>query len=136
GIVIGPHGANAFYPRSWGSENELTLKVMRVVLAIGLFTIVVDLPKSYMREHIKGLFVMVIPTIAIGWGIVSGILFGFFPRLGIFGSLAIAACLTPTDPIICAVIVGGNFAIKHVPEDLRQILSAESAANDGLTYPF
>ena len=31
---------------------------------------------------------------------------------------------------------GGKFAQKHVPLNLRQLLSAESAANDGLAYPF
>ena len=31
---------------------------------------------------------------------------------------------------------GGKYARKHVPLNLRQILSAESAANDGLAYPF
>ena len=31
---------------------------------------------------------------------------------------------------------GGNFAIKNVPMRLRHLLSAESAANDGLAYPF
>jgi len=33
-------------------------------------------------------------------------------------------------------VSGGKFARKHVPLNLRQILSAESAANDGLAYPF
>ena len=32
--------------------------------------------------------------------------------------------------------LGGKFAVKHVPKNLRLILSAESAANDGLAYPF
>jgi NhaP-type Na+/H+ or K+/H+ antiporter len=66
--------------------------------------------------------------------------------------LAISACLTPTDPIICAAIVGksyisklsftpnpskgGEFARRHVPENLRLLLAAESASNDGLAYPF
>ena len=31
---------------------------------------------------------------------------------------------------------GGKFAQRHVPKNLRHILSAESAANDGLAYPF
>ena len=35
--------------------------------------------------------------------------------------------------ITCA---GGKFAVKHVPLNLRRILAAESAANDGLAYPF
>lgn len=32
--------------------------------------------------------------------------------------------------------LGGKFAIKHVPVNLRRLLAAESAANDGLAYPF
>jgi NhaP-type Na+/H+ or K+/H+ antiporter len=32
--------------------------------------------------------------------------------------------------------LGGKFAEKHVPLNLRRLLSAESAANDGLAYPF
>jgi NhaP-type Na+/H+ or K+/H+ antiporter len=32
--------------------------------------------------------------------------------------------------------VGGKFAQQHVPINLRRLLSAESAANDGLAYPF
>jgi len=34
------------------------------------------------------------------------------------------------------VVAGGKFAIEHVPLELRQIIAAESAANDGLAYPF
>ena len=81
-----------------------------------------------------------------------------FPKLDFISSLAIAACLTPTDPVICASIVGtisllvddrsvssdrvlinppgGKFAEKHIPLNLRRILLAESATNDGLAYPF
>jgi NhaP-type Na+/H+ or K+/H+ antiporter len=109
---------------------------MRVVLATGLFAIGVELPKSYMAKHAKSLLVMVIPTMTIGWFIVAGLLRVLFPQLNFVSCLAISACLTPTDPIICAAIVGGKFAEKHVPLNLRQLLSAESAANDGLAYPF
>jgi hypothetical protein len=37
---------------------------------------------------------------------------------------------------VCFCFTGGKFAIKHVPVKIRHILSAESAANDGLAYPF
>lgn len=30
----------------------------------------------------------------------------------------------------------GKYAIEHVPDSLRHIISAEAAANDGLAYPF
>ena len=31
---------------------------------------------------------------------------------------------------------GGKFAVTNVPLPIRQLLVAESAANDGLAYPF
>ncbi|KAJ3850494.1 Cation/H+ exchanger [Lentinula lateritia] len=121
GIVIGPYAGNVFDPRSWssseGSQN-ITLEVMRIVLATGLFAIGIELPNNYMWKHAKSLSAMVIPTMAAGWLIIGGILRALFPKLSYVSCLAIAACLTPTDPIICAAIVG------------------ESAANDGLAYPF
>ncbi|KAF7332714.1 Na-H-Exchanger domain-containing protein [Mycena kentingensis (nom. inval.)] len=137
GVIVGPYGANIFNPHSWGdSTNEVTLEVMRVILATGLFAIGVELPGAYMKRHAKGLLVLVVPTMAFGWVVVAGMLHGIFPALSFISCLAIAACLTPTDPIICATIVGGRYALQHVPRNLRLIISAESAANDGLAYPF
>ncbi|PBK89575.1 Sodium/hydrogen exchanger [Armillaria gallica] len=136
GALVGPYGWGIFDPHSWGSSHKVTLEVMRIVLAIGLFTIGVELPRNYMARHAKGLLVMVVPTMAFGWVTVAGVLHVLFKDLNFVSCLAIAACLTPTDPIICAAIVGGNFALKHVPVNLRHMLSAEAAANDGLAYPF
>jgi len=32
--------------------------------------------------------------------------------------------------------IGGKYAHQHVPVNLRRIIAAESASNDGLAYPF
>ncbi|KAH8119373.1 Sodium/hydrogen exchanger [Phellopilus nigrolimitatus] len=140
GVIIGPYCAGIFDPRSWGStteeQNKITLEIMRVVLATGLFAIGVELPKAYLAEHARSLLVMVVPTMAFGWLVSAGIIHALFPALTFVSSLAISACLTPTDPILAAAIIGGKFAIKNVPGHVRRILSAESAANDGLAYPF
>lgn len=109
---------------------------MRIVLVIGLFAAGVELPRAYMKRHVKGLLVMVVPTMAFGWVVVAAIIHVLFPKLDYISALCIAACLTPTDPVTCAAITRGKFAIKHVPEDIRHILLAEAAANDGLAYPF
>lgn len=70
---MGPYGANLFDPRGWASDTRvITLEVMRVVLVIGLFAIGVELPESYMRKHARGLVVLVVPTMAIGWLVVAG----------------------------------------------------------------
>ncbi len=55
-----------FDPRSWGSGNPdtvnaITLEFTRVVLAIGVFAIGVELPKAYMARHWKSLFFLLFP---------------------------------------------------------------------------
>lgn len=137
GVLIGPYGFNGFDPRSWGSQqDEITREVMRLILVSGLFAAGIELPRAYMKEHAKGLLIMVVPTMVFGWFVVAVILCALFPQLHPSSALCIAACLTPTDPITCVAITRGKFAEKHVPEPIRDILTAEAAANDGLAYPF
>ena len=93
-------------------------------------------PGNYVYKRAKSVLVMIVPTMAIGWIIVPAILKSLFPNLGFLACLAIASCLTPTDPIISSTILGGRFAEEHVQEKLRHLITVESAANDGLAYPF
>jgi sodium/hydrogen antiporter len=71
---MGPYCAGIFDPRSWGKhEHGITLEVMRIVLAIGLFKIGAELPKAYMKDHMRGLLIMVVPTMAFGWVVIGGV---------------------------------------------------------------
>lgn len=50
GIIIGPHVLDLFNPYSWGGAddqitNEITLEVTRVVIALSVFAVGVELPK-------------------------------------------------------------------------------------------
>lgn len=141
GVIIGPYCANVFDPRSWGSGasdtvNTITLEFTRVVLAIGVFAIGVELPKAYMKRHWKSLFFLLFPVMTWGWFVSAGLIYAFIPGLTFLSSLAVAACLTPTDPILAAAVVGGKWADKHVPAHIRHLLAAESGCNDGAAYPF
>ncbi|KAG5650386.1 hypothetical protein H0H81_012398 [Sphagnurus paluster] len=74
GVLMGPYVLDAFDPRSWGTDTTLiTREVTRIVLVTGLFAIGVELPKSYMAKHGKSLILMIVPTMVIGWAIVSGL---------------------------------------------------------------
>ncbi|PFH48596.1 hypothetical protein AMATHDRAFT_5627 [Amanita thiersii Skay4041] len=141
GVIIGPYGAGIFNPRSWGGGsdetiNMITLEFTRVVLAIGVFAIGVELPKAYMAKHWKSLFFLLVPVMTWGWFVSAGLIYGLIPGLNFLSSLAVAACLTPTDPILAAAVVGGKWADKHVPAHLRHLLAAESGCNDGAAFPF
>ncbi|KAF5391889.1 hypothetical protein D9757_001639 [Collybiopsis confluens] len=141
GIIIGPYGANIFNPRSWGSSdnevtNTITLEFCRVVLAIGVFAIGVELPKAYMARHWKSIFFLLAPIMTWGWFVSAAFIYALIPNLNFLSSLAVAACLTPTDPILAAAVVGGKYADKHVPAHIRHLLAAESGCNDGAAFPF
>ncbi|KAF8157823.1 Sodium/hydrogen exchanger family-domain-containing protein [Crassisporium funariophilum] len=141
GIIIGPYCANIFNPRAWSGDsdevtNVITLEFTRVVLAIGVFAIGVELPKAYMAKHWKSLFYLLVPVMTWGWFVSAGLIFALIPGLNFLSSLAVAACLTPTDPILAAAVVGGKWADKHVPAHIRHLLAAESGCNDGAAFPF
>ncbi|KAF9523393.1 Sodium/hydrogen exchanger family-domain-containing protein [Crepidotus variabilis] len=141
GVIIGPYCAGVFDPRAWGGGSEdvtnaITLEFARVVLAIGVFAIGVELPKAYMAKHWKSLFYLLVPVMTWGWFVSAGLIYALIPSLSFLSSLAIAACLTPTDPILAAAVVGGKWADKHVPAHLRHLLAAESGCNDGAAFPF
>lgn len=63
-------------------------------------------------------------------------MWGMVPKIGFLASLAVGACVTPTDPVLSNSIVKGKFADQNIPKPLQQIIIAESGANDGLGYPF
>ena len=63
----GQYCAGVFDPRGWGggseeTSNMITLEFTRVVLAIGVFAIGVELPKAYMAKHWKSLFFLLVPV--------------------------------------------------------------------------
>jgi NhaP-type Na+/H+ or K+/H+ antiporter len=64
---LGPYGAGIFDPRSWAGgspaiTDAITLELTRVVLAIGVFAIGVELPKAYMARHWKSLLFLLLPV--------------------------------------------------------------------------
>ncbi|KAF7978637.1 hypothetical protein HWV62_45136 [Athelia sp. TMB] len=141
GVIIGPYGADIFDPRKWGGAapgtvDTITLEVTRVVLAIGVFAIGVELPKAYMARHWRSLAFLLVPVMTWGWFVSAGLIFALVPGLNFLSALAVAACLTPTDPILAAAVVGGKYADKHVPAHIRHLLAAESGCNDGAAFPF
>lgn len=93
-----------------------------------------------------------------GWFVSAALIFALVPGLTFLSSLAVAACLTPTDPILAAAVIGGKYADKHVPIHIRHLcvfsffsrygqqahltpgpwgrIASESGCNDGAAFPF
>ncbi|KAI9823626.1 MAG: hypothetical protein M1832_002407 [Thelocarpon impressellum] len=136
GVIFGPHAANLLDPASWGNVDQITLECSRIVLVVQCFAVGVELPKYYMEKHWRSVVFLLVPVMTFGWLITSVFIWWMIKPLTWLESLACAACVTATDPVLASSVVGkGKFA-KRVPRHLRDLLSAESGCNDGMAFPF
>lgn len=140
GIAFSAYGAGIFAPRTWAEghhSDEITLELTRIVIALSVFAVGVELPKAYVLRHWKSLAMLLGPIMLMGWMIAGALMFAIIPGLEFLPALVIAAGVTPTDPILASSVVGkGKYAQEHVPSHIRHILQAESGCNDGAAFPF
>ncbi|KAJ2838509.1 hypothetical protein FBU31_000905 [Coemansia sp. 'formosensis'] len=136
GIIVGPQVLNWMDPATWTTdEYQLTQEFSRYALAIEVMIAGVTLPKKYLLKEWRSVLFLLLPVMAAMW-LVSAAVIKFTFSLPFVQALAVGACLAPTDPVLANAILKGMFAESHVPLRLRNILMAESGANDGLGYPF
>ncbi|ODQ60838.1 hypothetical protein WICANDRAFT_90072 [Wickerhamomyces anomalus NRRL Y-366-8] len=136
GLIVGPHCLNWFAPTTWGNSDYITLEISRIVLCLQIFAVAVELPKKYMLKHWWSVAMLLVPVMTAGWLVVGLFIWIVIPGLNFSESLVAAACVTATDPVLAAAVVGkGKFA-RRVPGHLRNLLTAESGCNDGMAFPF
>ncbi|KAM0280470.1 hypothetical protein ACHAQH_004049 [Verticillium albo-atrum] len=113
-----------------------TLDLSRIVLGVQLLFAGVSLPRRFLRTEWKSLALLLGPGMVAMWVCSTAIIWLLVPGLSLVHAMIIAACITPTDPILSATVLEGRFADQNVPRSLRDLIIAESGANDGLGYLF
>lgn len=136
GLILGPHCLDWFNPLSWGNVDQITLEICRIVLCIQIVAVAVELPRKYMKKHWLSVAILLLPVMTVGWIVVGLFIWVLIPHFDFPSSLLVSACVTATDPVLAAAVVGkGKFA-ERVPGHLRNLLTAESGCNDGMAFPF
>lgn len=136
GLIFGPHCLKWLDPLSWGNSDHLTLEICRIVLCIQIVAVAVELPRKYMKKHWLSVTIFLLPVMTCGWLVVGLFIWALIPHFNFADGLLVAACVTATDPVLAAAVVGkGKFA-ERVPGHLRNLLTAESGCNDGMAFPF
>ncbi|PVH13670.1 sodium/hydrogen antiporter [Candidozyma duobushaemuli] len=136
GLIFGPHCLNWLDPINWTNSDHLTLEICRIVLCIQIVAVAVELPRKYMKKHWLSVTIFLLPVMTCGWLVVGLFIWALIPHFNFADGLLVAACVTATDPVLAAAVVGkGKFA-ERVPGHLRNLLTAESGCNDGMAFPF
>ena len=138
---MSPHAAHFVNPLDYAGGDErtldsITLYFARLVLGVQLVLAGIQLPSRYLKKEWRSLALLLGPGMCFMWIATSLLVWGLVPNLSFLHALAVAACVTPTDPVLSNSIVKGRFADKNIPRELQRIITAESGANDGLGYPF
>ena len=140
GVLVGPAGAGLLRPDEWAVEPLRVLEqAARVVVALSLMHIAIHLPAGYLRRRWRAVAVLLFGGMLLMWGLstlAAAATVGLFGDVGFLGLLLVAACVTPTDPVLAGTVVTGRAARRNIPARMRHLAYAESAANDGLAYPF
>lgn len=134
GIAFGPPGATVLDPFKWGWADNITQELTRVIVGVQVFTSGIELPAKYIKHHWRSVALLLGPNMLFGWVVCAAIIH-FVLGIRFKTALIIAACLTPTDPVLSASVLGEARFSQRVPKRLRQVLSAESGCNDGSAFP-
>jgi len=135
GVLVGPAGFGLLDLAAWGKQESILEQAARLTVAISLMAIALRLPTGYPFKSWRSLAIMLGPVMTLMW-LASGLLAYFILGLPFWLAMLIGAVVTPTDPVVSSTIVTGNMAEEKLPARLRNLLSGESGANDGLAYPF
>jgi NhaP-type Na+/H+ or K+/H+ antiporter len=135
GAIVGPLVFNIFDVQTWGHQDIIVEELARLAIAIQLTSTALRLRSAYPYRRWRSLAILLGPLMLTMWAISSALVY-WLMDVDFWVAVLIGAAITPTDPVLASNIVTGKFAEKHLPENVRNLLSAESGLNDGLAYPF
>ncbi len=135
GVAAGPYGFGLLDVAAWGDENRILEQAARITLAIGLMGVALRLHRQSISSILRPVGVL-LTVVMVGMWLVASAIAGWLLGLPMWMALLVGAVITPTDPVVASSIVTGPFAKEHLPQRLRDSISMESGANDGLAYLF
>ncbi|KAL5406414.1 hypothetical protein PMIN06_008133 [Paraphaeosphaeria minitans] len=137
GIAVGPKGLAFLQPYDWGFSDDIVQEFTRLIAGIQCFAVGLELPQYYFTKggKWKDIAILLGPVMTFGWLVCAGFIMLLF-NTNIPSALIISACLTPTDPVLAASVLSNSQFSTRVPKRVRDLLSAESGVNDGVSFPF
>ncbi|KAJ4336038.1 hypothetical protein N0V95_008735 [Ascochyta clinopodiicola] len=135
GIIVGPRGLAWLKPYAWGFQDPIIQEFTRIVVGVQCFAVGLELPNGYLKKKWRALLVLLGPVMTFGW-LIGALFIMLIFDTDFASALTISACLTPTDPVLAASVLSNSQFSTRVPKRIRDLLSAESGVNDGVSFPF
>ncbi|CEH12125.1 Na /H antiporter [Ceraceosorus bombacis] len=140
GILLAQYGVPEYLRGSPGQSADpldgFGLGFSRFIIGTQLVLVGIELPYKYIVIEMGSLAMLLLPVMTTMWMVTSVSIWAVIPGVSPLVALAVASCATPTDPVLSNAIVKGSFAEAYVSPRIRNLISAESGANDGFGLPF
>ena len=122
GIAFGPVGLQVVTPEIWFKDDlyYVLREAARLVVGLQVMAAGVSTPGEFLLKNKLSLSVMLGPVMAVMWAI-SALSLRVALGLNWLQSLVIAACITPTDPVLAHSVLKGKFAERYIPTRLRHL---------------
>lgn len=133
GLAVGPYGLDWLDLARWGDKNVILEQAAHLTAAVGLMSVALRIQRQSIRPLLRPVTLLLTAGM-LGMWLICSALAGWLLGLPLWTALLLGAIGTPTDPVVSSSIVSGPFADKNLPLRLRDGLSLESGANDGLAY--
>lgn len=114
--------------------HSVLKKTCEYTIAMALMATALRIPRNFYRNNFKTQTAFVVVGMIFMWLSSSLLLHGIL-KMNLAESLLLGAIVTPTDPVVASTIVTGKLANKYLPARIRNTLSFEAGANDGLAFP-
>ncbi|MEX6506181.1 cation:proton antiporter [Jiella sp. M17.18] len=136
GVAIGPAVFGLVDMANMPSDRFQVMKeVARLTLGLAVMGAALRLPPRFEITQWRDLSLSLVGGMTLMWGAGSALAY-LILGLPLLPSLLLGAMLAPTDPVLAGSIVSGRSAIDSVPTRVRNVMSGESGANDGLGMLF
>lgn len=140
GIALGPSGLGLIFPKTlaWNTQISsffhqlarfvMTFQTMAAGISLpkykGQFYNIILISRAFLAKEWRELSILLGPVMMSMCLASTIIIYSILP-FSLLESMALAACITPTDPVLASSILKGRFAEQHIPEHVRDLLSAE-----------
>lgn len=134
GALLSPYALDVVDPQQWGDTTRFLKLAAMLTISMSLMSAAYQLPRDYPMNYKKTQAVILLLIMPLMF-VLSGLLAYWTLDLPLALAFLVGAVITPTDPVVSSTIVSGRFAEKYLPASIRNTITFESAANDGLAFP-
>lgn len=134
GIIIGPYVLDFINMRSWEMPDQFMELASQLTISMALMATAFRINDDYLSNFKRTQSVILLLIMPLMW-LLSGLVAYLVLNMPLGLALLLGAVITPTDPVVSSSIVSGKLAKKLLPARIRQTISFESGANDGLAFP-